>query len=104
MTRALHLLLTGDFGGALYFNWLAFPFLGAVVFLVVLCIVEIASGRMIVKWNAWPFRGTPITARRLMMIGLSLFVLWTAQIYLAVFQHKHELLNPRGPLYMLFVR
>src|SRR5256886_2837558 len=28
MTRALHLLLNGDFGGALYFNWLAFPFLG----------------------------------------------------------------------------
>ena len=32
MTRALHLLLNGDFIGAIYFNWLAFPFLGAVIF------------------------------------------------------------------------
>src|SRR2546430_11615036 len=28
MTRALHLLLNGDFIGAIYFNWLSFPFLG----------------------------------------------------------------------------
>src|SRR2546423_12028625 len=26
MTRALHLLLNGNFIGAIYFNWLAFPF------------------------------------------------------------------------------
>src|SRR5438876_3621992 len=68
MTRALHLLLNGDFGGALYFNWLAFPFFGAVVFLVVVCVIEIASRRVIVMWNA----SAPITARKLTIIGLSL--------------------------------
>ena len=100
MTRALHLLLNGDFGGALYFNWLAFPFLGAVVFLVAVCIIEIATRRVILNWNT----NAPFTARKLTIIGLTLFMLWTLQAYLAVSQHKHELLNPRGPLYVLFVR
>jgi hypothetical protein len=100
MTRALHLLLNGDFGGALYFNWLAFPFLGAVVFLVAVCIIEIATRRVILNWNT----NAPFTARKLTIIGLTLFALWTLQVYLAVSQHKHELLNPRGPLYALFVR
>jgi Protein of unknown function (DUF2752) len=100
MTRALHLLLNGDFGGALYFNWLAFPFLGAVVFLVVVCVMEIANRRIIVKWNT----SAPITARKLTVIGLTIFMLWALQVYLTVSQHKHELLNPRGPLYALFVR
>ena len=100
MTRALHLLLNGDFGGALYFNWLAFPFFGAVVFLVVVCVIEIASRRVIVMWNA----SAPITARKLTIIGLSLFMLWALQVYLAISQDKHELLNPHGLLYTLFVR
>ncbi|PYL47082.1 MAG: hypothetical protein DMF40_09895 [Verrucomicrobia bacterium] len=100
MTRALHLLLNGDFDGALYFNWLAFPFLGAVVFLVTICVIEIASRRVILTWNT----SAPLTARKLTIIGLTLFMLWTLQAYLAVSQHKHELLNPRGPLYTLFVR
>lgn len=100
MTRALHLLLNGDFGGALYFNWLAFPFLGAVVFLVAVCIIEIATRRVILSWNT----NAPFTARKLTIIGLTLFALWMLQVYLAVSQHKHELLNPRGPLYALFVR
>ena len=96
----MHLLLNGDLGGALYFNWLAFPFLGAVVFLLVVCVIEIPSRRIIVKWNI----RTPISRRKLTIIGLSLFMLWALQVYLAVSQHKHELLNPRGPLYALFVR
>jgi hypothetical protein len=100
MTRALHLLLSGDFGGAFYFNWLAFPFLGAVVFLVAVCVIEILSRRVILTWN----KSAPLTARKLTIIGLTLFMLWTLQAYLAVSQHKHELLNPRGPLYALFVR
>ena len=100
MTRALHLLLNGDLGGALYFNWLAFPFLGAVVFLVTVCVIEIAKRRVILNWNA----STPLTARKLTIIGLILFMLWTLQIYFAVSQHKHELLNRRGPLYALVVR
>jgi hypothetical protein len=100
MTRALHLLLNGDFGGALYFNWLAFPFLGAIVFLVAVCIIEIANGSVILNWNT----SAPLTASKLTIIGLTLFMLWALQVYLAVSQHKHEILNPRGPLYALFVR
>jgi hypothetical protein len=100
MTRALHLLLNGDFGGALYFNWLAFPFLGAVVFLVAVCVIEMANRRVILNWNTC----APLTARKLTIIGLTVLMLWTLQAYLAVSQHKHELLNPRGPLYALFVR
>src|SRR5438132_13575967 len=69
MTRALHLLLNGDFDGALYFNWLAFPFLGAVVFLVTVCVIEIASPRVILTWNT----SAPLTARKLTIIGLTLF-------------------------------
>ncbi len=100
MTRALHLLLNGDFGGALYFNWLAFPFLGAVGFFVAVCVIEIANRRVILTWNT----SAPLTARKLTIIGLTLFMLWTLQAYLAVSQHKHQLLNPHGPLYTLFVR
>jgi len=100
MTRALHLLLNGDFGGALYFNWLAFPFLGAVVFLVSVCIIEIANRRVILNWNT----KARVTACKLTIIGLTLFMLWTLQVYLAVSRHKHEILNPRGPLYALFLR
>jgi Protein of unknown function (DUF2752) len=100
MTRALHLLLNGDFGGALYFNWLAFPFLGAVVFSVAVCVIEIANRRVILTWKT----RAPLTAHKLTIIGLTLFILWMLQVYLAVSQHKHELLNPRGPLYALFVR
>ena len=100
MTRALHLLLNGDFGGALYFNWLAFPFLGAIVFLVAVFVVEITNRRIILTWNT----SAPLTARKLTIIGLTLLMLWTVQAYLAVSQHKHELLNPRGPLYALFGR
>ena len=100
MTRALHLLLNGDFGDALYFNWLAFPFLGAVGFFVAVCVIEIANRRVILTWNT----SAPLTARKLTIIGLTLFMLWTLQAYLAVSQHKRELLNPHGPLYTLFVR
>jgi hypothetical protein len=100
MTRALHLLLNGDFIGAIYFNWLAFPLLGAVIVLIVLFAIEIAKRRMI-----WRLRGIrQLTRRGLAVFGLGLLLLWTLQTYLAVSQHKHELLNPRGPLYALFVR
>src|SRR5206468_9979327 len=46
----------------------------------------------------------PVTFGRLTVIGLCLFLLWTSQAYLAVSHHKHELLNPRGPLYSLSTR
>jgi hypothetical protein len=100
MTRALHLLLNGDFSGAIYFNWLALPFLAVAVFLIAVFAVEVAKRRVIVKLN---MIGLP-TFRRLTVIGVCLFLLWTSQAYLAVSHHKYELLNPRGPLYVLFVR
>ena len=34
----------------------------------------------------------------------TLLLLWFLQVYLAVSQHKAELLNPKGPLYSLVVR
>ena len=100
MTRALHLLLNGDFSGAIYFNWLAIPFLAAIAFLIALFAFEMTKRRIIVSWNAV----TWITERKLTIIGLTLCLLWALQVYLAVSQHKHELLNPRGPLYTLFLR
>jgi len=99
MTRALHLLLNGDFSGAIYFNWLAFPFLGAIIFLFALFAIEIAKRRVIWRLSVV----LRVTRRRLTVFGLGLLLLWTLQTYLAVSQHKHELLNTRGPLYVLFV-
>jgi hypothetical protein len=100
MTRALHLLLNGDFIGAFYFNWLAFPFLGAIIFLFALFAIEIAKRRAIWRLSMV----LRVTRWRLTVFGLGLLLLWTLQTYLAVSQHKHELLNTRGPLYVLFVR
>ena len=99
MTRALHLLLNGNFVGAIYFNWLAFPFLGAVIFLIALFAIEIARQRVIWKSSVV----LSMTRPRLTAFGLGVLLLWTLQAYLAVSQHKHELLNSRGPLYALFV-
>jgi hypothetical protein len=99
MTRALHLLLNGDFSGAIYFNWLAFPVLAVVVFLIALFAIEVAQRRVI--WRLGVV--LPMTWRRLTVLGLGLLLLWTLQAYLAVSQHTHELLNSRGPLYSLFV-
>ena len=100
MTRALHLLLNGDFSGAIYFNWLAFPVLAVVIFLIALFAIEVLQRRVI--WRLGVV--LPMTRRRLTVLGLGLLLLWTLQGYLAVSQHKHELLNSRGPLYALFVR
>jgi len=100
MTRALHFLLKGDFARALYFNWLAFPLIAAVIRFGVLLTIEIALQRTLL--NLRPV--APITSRRLGIVLLMVAALWTLQAYLAVSQHKHELLNPGGPLYALFVK
>jgi Protein of unknown function (DUF2752) len=100
MTRALHALLNGNVSGAVYFNWLAFPFLGIVAFFVVVCMIEAAKRRTIFNWATV----APFTARKLTIVGSGLFLLWTVQVYLAVSQHKQDLLNPSGPLYALLVR
>jgi len=96
----MHLLLNGDFTGTIYFNWLAFPFLGAIIFLLGLFAIEIGKRRVI--WRLSMI--LRVTRLRLTVVGLSLLLLWTLQTYLAVSQHKHELLNPHGPLYAVFVR
>jgi hypothetical protein len=99
MTRALHLLLNGQFSRALYFNWLAFPFLAAIGLVIALLAIEIVRRRRILSIDA-----LPATPGRLTMIGLGLVVLWMLQVFLAVSQQKHELVNPRGPLYRLLVK
>ena len=100
MTRALHFLLNGDFGRALYFNWLAFPFVAGIICLSVLLTLESALQRKLLHF----YVVAPISSRRLAIISLMIAALWIAQAYLAVSQHKHELLNPHGPLYALFVK
>ena len=100
MTRALHSLLQGDLSGALYFNWLAFPFLAVVGFLVVLFVLEIVPRRRLLDLRTI----MPLTIRELTICAIAAVALWTSQAYLAVSQHKTELLNPRGSLYHVFVR
>src|SRR5438309_573973 len=72
---------------------------GAIICLIVLFAIEIAKRRVIWRSSVilW------VTRRRLTIFGLGLLLLWTLQTYLAVSQHKHEILNPHGPLYTLFV-
>ena len=100
MTRALHFLLKGDFGRALYFNWLAFPLVAGIICLSVLLTFEVALQRKLLHFYAV----ASISSRRLAIISLTMAALWIVQAYLAVSQHKHELLNPHGPLYALFVK
>jgi Protein of unknown function (DUF2752). len=100
LTRALHLLLNGNFAGALYFNWLAFPFLAGVIMLASLWMVELATNR---TWLDLPLIARVNPKRIALVLGTSI-ALWILQAYLAVSYHKHELLNPRGPLYGLFVK
>src|SRR5437763_16238457 len=80
MTRALHLLLNGDFIGAIYFNWLAFPFLGALIFLFALFAIEFAKRRVI--W--WLIMALRLTRWRLTVLVLRLLLVRTLQTYLAV--------------------
>jgi len=100
MTRALHFLLNGDFDRALYFNWLAFPLIAGVTCLSVLLTLEIALQRKLLYF----YLVASISSRRLAIILLTIVALWTVQAYLAVSQHKRELLNPHGPLYAVFVK
>ena len=66
--------------------------------------VVIVGGKFVQRRRILDINVLPATPQRLIIIGLSLVILWMLQIYLAVSQHKQELLNPRGPLYALFVR
>ena len=100
LTRALHYLLNGEFGRALYFNWLAFPIAAGALFLFAMSAMELALGRRFFV-VAPVFRMTP----RTISIGAALLIsLWVLQVYLAVSHNKRELLNPAGPLYTWFVK
>ena len=100
MTRALHFLVNGDFDRALYFNWLAFPLIAGVICLSLLLTIEIALRRKLLHF----YLVASISSRRLAIILLTVAALWAVQVYLAISQHKRELLNPHGPLYAVFVK
>jgi hypothetical protein len=100
LTRAFHYLLNGEFGRALYFNWLAFPIAAGALFLFAMSAMELALGRRFFV-VAPVFRMTP----RTISIGATILIsLWVLQVYLAVSHNKRELLNPAGPLYTWFVK
>ena len=99
-TRAMHHLLHGEFGRAIYFNWLAVPILVAAVMIALIVATEAAFGRRVLQ-NHLSF---PLNSRRVGAIAGAVVVLWAIQITLAITLQKHELLNPAGPLYSLFVR
>ncbi len=100
MTRALHFLLQGNFARALYFNWLAFPVTAALGCAWLLFLAEIVSRRnLFARLPRWH-----LTRNSLGGLLAGLLLLWCFQVYLAVSLHKHELLNPAGPLYSLVVR
>ena len=99
-TRAIHQLLHGQFARALYYNWLAFPILGGALALFLLHGLELLLDRDFLGRlpRPRPTRGS------LGGLAAGLLLLWCLQVYLAVSQHKAELLNPRGVLYSLVVR
>ncbi len=99
-TRALHCLLRGEFGRALYFNWLAYPLLAGAIVLLLVNTIELALGRSLLARLPRP----RLTRARGGALAAAFVLLWCLQVYLAVSQHKSELLNPRGPLYSLVVR
>ena len=99
-TRALHFLLNGDFRSALYFNWLAFPIVAGALGLFVLSSAELLLRRRLLR----PLPKVRFTRRTVGAFAAGFMLLWSLQVYLAVSQHKTELLNPSGPLYSLVVR
>jgi hypothetical protein len=99
-TRALHYLLRGSFERALYFNWLSFPLLAASLLLLGVNSIELLTNRNV-------FARLPrvhLTPARCLVFGCGFVFLWVFQVFLALSQHKVELLNPHGPLYSLVCR
>lgn len=99
-TRALHHLLHGEFGLALYYNWLSFPLFAGACGFYLLSALELSSGRNLLACLPRP----RMTRRSCGALAAGFVLLWGLHVYLAVSQHKTELLNPRGPLYSLVVR
>ncbi len=99
-TRAMHYLLHGEFGRALYYNWLVYPFLAGVCAILFLIALELLLDRNLLARLPRPH----MTRNSIGALAAGVVLLWSFQVYLAVSQHKTELLNPRGPLYSLVVR
>lgn len=100
MTRALHHLLHGEFGRALYFNWLSYPFLAGAFALLLCNALELLLGCNLLARLPRP----RLTRARWGALAAGFVLLWCLQVHLAVSQHKAELLNPNGPLYSLVCR
>jgi hypothetical protein len=99
-TRALHHLLNGELRQALYFNWLALPVAAAFGALAFQLAAELVARRRLLL----PLRRVRLTPQSLAAGLAVIFALWVVQVSLAVRFHKHELLNPEGPLYALFLK
>jgi Protein of unknown function (DUF2752) len=100
VTRGLHYLLHGEFGRALYFNWLAFPLVAGALALFLVHALELVLDRRLLACMP----RVHLTRASLGALFAGLILLWCLQVYLAVSRHKTELLNPHGPLYSLVVR
>lgn len=92
-TRALHHLLNGNFGQALYFNWLSFVVAAAAVACALIFVAELLLRRRLFVWPKLQW-----TPRFFGAVAAALVALWILQVSLAVGFHKRELLNPRGIL------
>jgi hypothetical protein len=100
ITRAVYHLLHGDFARALYYNWLAYPLVAVALLFASTNAVELLLDRNFLACLPRP----RLTRVSLGTLAAGFVLLWCFQVYLAVSQHKTELLNPRGPLYSLVVR
>ncbi len=99
-TRALYHLMHGEFARALYYNWLAFPLLTGALALAATNALELILSRNLLARLPRP----RLTRRTGGALAAGFVLLWCFQVYLAVSQHKSDLLNPSGPLYSLVVR
>ena len=99
-TRAIHHLLNGRFAEAVYFNWLAFPVAAFAFALAVISLLEALLARKVIRLET----SFTLTGRSASLGFCALLALWVLQVSLAISLHKHELLNPSGPLYPFFVR
>lgn len=100
MTRALHHLLNGEFVQALYFNWIAFPFCA----FIILATLRLGAELILQRHIPLSLPALRVTPRTFASGAAVLFTLWILQVWLALCQHKGELLNPNGVLYALVAR
>jgi glucan phosphoethanolaminetransferase (alkaline phosphatase superfamily) len=99
-TRALHLLLNGEFSPALYFNWIAFPVAAAAFAVLFIVAAELTLRRELVRQRL----RFQLTGRRVALFAGGIAALWIFQVAIAVGQQKRELLDESAPLSSVFVR